>query len=430
MGIDVRFTDITTDGAFSHGIFGYHQGPGANDIMAKDVVIATMGNNAIGIFGRHIEGADNITIKAEGVDIDTKGDEAHGIYGQHEGTGLIDIDITSAIDSDGNIVLSTIDTIGDGAHGVYGWHDGDTDGAVDGVDIDVKEATTIITEGAEAYGIAGVYGESTGNIDIDVGIGATEGSSITTKGVSSHGIYVRHDGVGAVDIDVQDVTIMTESTALGTAFDPFYGYTISHGIFAHHTDTGDVTIDVQGGGITTKGVSSHGIYGRYLGFGAEKNDVTINARDVTIMTESTALDPFYGETFSHGIFASHANTGDVTIDVQGGGITTKGVYSYGVYGRHEGEGLLDIKVRGGSVTTRGVHSYGVYGWHYGVGAVTIDVQDVDITTESTALDPTYGETFSPGVYGLYGGEGRLDIKVRGGLRHDEGRVFLRRLWPS
>ncbi len=145
---------------------------------------------------------------------------------------------------------------------------------------------------------------------------------------------------------------------------------------------------------------SNGIYGQHQGSG----DIDIDVRDLTITTESTDLDPTYGDTFSHGISADHIGSeGNIDIGVRGGRITTRGVNSYGVYGLHTGTGAIDIDVQGGRITTRGVNSYGVYGLHTGTGAIDIDVQGGIIETE--------GDT-SHGVYGLHqGSEGDIRIET-------------------
>ena len=190
---------------------------------------------------------DDITINAKGVDIDTTGDDAHGVFGEHSGTGNVDIDITSAIDSDDNIVRSTIDTTGDGAHGVFGWHLGDAGGAVD---IDVQ-FTTIITTGAGAHGVVGWHRRTSGAAN-DVAINVLDGS-ITTTGSRSHGIYGDHQGPGNITIDVEFATIKTSD--LNNV-----GDTSSHGIYGNHISMGNVDIDIRGGSITTKGEISHGVY--------------------------------------------------------------------------------------------------------------------------------------------------------------------------
>ena len=109
-------------------------------------------------------------------------------------------------------------------------------------------------------------------------------------------------------------------------------------------------------------------------------------------------------------------SGRVTIDVQGGTITTEGTEAYGIYGRNTGTGDIGISVRGGTITTEstgisrgvGALAHGVFGWQQaaGTGAVTITATGGSITTKGS---------YSNGVYGLHQGVGDITIASGGSI---------------
>ncbi len=178
----------------------------------------------------------------------------------------------------------------------------------------------------------------------------------------AYGINGDHFGIGDLDMDVRNATIVTESTALDST-----NYTLSYGIVASHRNLGDSHLDVHGGSITTKGVASVGIYGNHSGTGT--GDMELDVWNATIVTESIDLNPTYDDTLSHGIYANQIGMGDVDIDIQGGSIETRGAYSYGVYGRltkADHGGLLSIRTGGGhTITTTGKSGHGIVAYNYG-----------------------------------------------------------------
>ena len=270
--IDVVGTLIETAGRGAYGIFGYmYENNGDIDVYAEDIDLTTTGDQADGI-QTWFQSSDNthsgdILVDVRGGSITTKGAAASGLYSFHDGAGNIDIDVR-------NLEIKTENT-GNSNRGIFGWHKGD------------------------------------GDIDIDV----LGGSSITTAGTASYGIYGLHQGDGDIDIAVQDATITTESTDLGS-----YDDTFSLGIYAYHLGTGDIDIDLLGGSVTTKGVYSYGVYGRHSGAG----DIAIDTRDGNTITTT-------GDN-AHGIVAYHYGTeASRTIDVTvGGRIDAGGAGAHGV----------------------------------------------------------------------------------------------------
>ena len=125
-------------------------------------------------------------------------------------------------------------------------------------------------------------------------------------------------GVGKVIVIMNGCRLVTE----GTDDDPNDATdTFSFGIPARQYGTGDVVTDVRGGSVTTKGSSSHGLYGIHS-FGTVKTNegnVLISVRNgSSITTEAPS---------AHGIVGYHLGTLDsrtVTIDVDGSSVVARG----------------------------------------------------------------------------------------------------------
>ena len=132
---------------------------------------------------------------------------------------------------------------------------------------------------------------------------------ITTKNVLAFGLYNRHEGIGILDVDVQDLDISTESTGIYRNIG-----TLSYGIYGQHDSVGDIDIDVRSGSIETKGTYSYGIYGLHQGDGG----IEIDTNDGHTITTT-------GDN-AQGIVAYHLGTEDsrtITITV-GGSVNASG----------------------------------------------------------------------------------------------------------
>ena len=264
-----------------------------------------------------------------------------------------------------------------------------------------------------------------------LGLGAGEAQAQTTNvcrgGAPTAGqaiSCVENAGSTAdIDIDLNNFDITTSG---------------SHGVFALHgsaadgTRDGDVTIGIQGSRIEATGAV--GVNGQHRGDG----DLTINVRDSAIASPSpdsssahsvfgrhrgnvaiTTMNDYDSFTLnSPGILGARdgGGSGRVTIDVQGGTITTEGTEAYGIYGRNTGTGDIGISVRGGTITTEstgisrgvGALAHGVFGWQQaaGTGAVTITATGGSITTKGS---------YSNGIYGLHQGVGDITIASGGSI---------------
>ena len=321
--IEVRVSNstITTNGSNSYGIFGLRGGTATGDvnIIVDNTGIETEGSSAHGVYGRANSGVPNLMIDVDRGRITTAGRSAYGVRGYRQGNdGIVDIDV----------VDTTITTTGDRARGVDAYVF-DSNG-----DIDIfVEDSHITTMGAErAPGVRARFQDATpatptsdGDIRVNV-----RGGSITTHGAANRvgnddsgaantasGLEITHEGdTGDITIDVRDLEITTEGTAVNT---DQIG-TLSHGIYSRHDGSGDIDIDARGGFIKTKGSFSYGIYGTHAGDG----DITIGTRDGHTITTT-------GDN-AHGIVAYHfgtenSRTMEVTVN---GMVETRGAGANGV----------------------------------------------------------------------------------------------------
>ena len=460
--IDIKASDINTMGVGSHGVSAKHTGTGNLMVTFKGGGNVEIGKGGYGIYGRH-EGMGNVTLMVEGVSganttIKTSPPPSgnntlfsYAIAGDNGGLGGVDLTV-----SDVTIMAEGFST-GENARGVSGriWpshvpppNDGDSlpSGDYD-VEIDVTRSQ-ISTMGRTAYGI---YGEHTGTtttavLNGNVDITATN-TDITTTGLYAAGIYGKNaSAVGDIILNMRGGSITTEERE-------GYGIYLFKADFAKTGKSGAITATVTDAELRTKGVESHGIYGRHQGTGA----VNINVGNSSITTESTDAANSYGETLAHGIFGRHLGTGgNININVQGGSIETRGVFSYGIrgdMGEGNGDELSIVTGGGNTITTTGSNGHGIVAYHYGTehdtSKITIDVggtidasgvgaQGVRVGTLTSgaparvaaigAIDE-YGEFVEPGEGGGYGeddeyGYRRQTVTVNGSVTSAAEGVYL------
>ena len=390
--INVQGGSIKTSGRNSHGIQGWSLN-GDVTINVQGVSITTDSTTHINqnfpASGIHAvindPKADNpdgkISITAKDVTIMTSGGRrSNGVYGYNASKKTDNPDTETDIDID--IQDSSITTEGSLANGIFGDHRGDGN-----VNIDVRGSRITSGDYHGIYGFRGLLGtraDTTGDINIDA-----RDSSITTKVNLGHGIYAKNEGItktdydytaedyvsylangyatGDINIDVQGVTITTESTDV----DSDTLSTESHGIYGRHLGEGDINIDVQDDStITTKGVNSFGIYG------------------------------YHEDVLGDGTPGSN---GDINIGVhQDSSITTFGEGSHGILVEHDsGMGSIDILVnRGATIHASGAGASGVK-----VGGLNDD-----------------GEVIKAG--GLGDGYRKQTVTVNGRVMGNEAGVYL------
>ena len=146
----------------------------------------------------------------------------------------------------------------------------------------------------------GIFADNSGGGDVTVNVNGT----LTVGGSNKDAIHVENAGNGAVSI--------ISSSAITTS--------TGHGIFASNADGGDVTVNVSGS-LNASGGGKDAIHVENAGNGA-----------VSIIS-SSAITTSTG----HGIFASNADGGDVTVNVSGT-VTASGAGKDAIHVENTGTG--------------------------------------------------------------------------------------------
>ena len=445
--IDVEDVDITAtvNGIRGSGIVGISEGNPSGDVTinVRGGSVKTSGRNSPGIRGNSLNG--NVTVNAEGVSITTDsttdtrqdfpssgisavindpradspdgkisvtakdvtiltsgGRSSHGVYGYNSSKRTDNPDADTDIDID--IEDSSITTEGSLAHGIFGDHRGDGD-----VNIDVLRSHITSGDYHGIYGLRKLLGDradTTGDIHIDA-----RDSSITTKAYLSHGIYAKNEGITRTYYDVND---------------NYVSYVVSNG-----PASGDIHIDVQGVTITTEstyvdsgilGTESHGIYGRHLGEG----DIHIDAQDGTTITtmgvNSYGIYGYHEDVLGDGTPGSN---GDIHIDVRYSDITTFGEGSHGILAEHDsGMGSIDILVNRGTIHASGAGASGVKVGNLNADGEVIDAIGLDDEGYRNQTVTVNGRVMgnAAGVYLAGGGE--VYIGPQGSIDSESGIAIL------
>ncbi len=332
IGLDVQHTgegDVTVrTGAVtsaSDGVYVTHYGSGsitvdttAGRILAEvpevDPAEAAEGEatgedaadpSARGVYA-YLAGDGDISISTAGV---TATDEAVRAY--VKGAGSISVDTSGgAVVSDGEQAIDLLAN-GDGALSV----------TTDDVTAD-EEAIRIHHYGA-------------GDITVDTTAGDV-GSDY------DRGAYVFKEGAGGIDVRVGDVTAYDEALDID-----------------HYSGSGDVTIDTSDGTLTSKYESALLVRVREYVADADDNGV-IDTGNVKIVTGKV-------ESYEHAIDVRHERAGTLTINSTGGGLTSK--YGAGIE-LILGAAAGDAFVTSGDITAE---DEGINVYHYGTGDVTVDM---------------------------------------------------------
>ena len=434
---------IDTRGEDSHGVWARHRGDSGADeadgtvdpddvgtgnvaIAVTDADIDTAGDHARGVYGliqqtctadtaegcKEAEnlvagtGVGDIDIAVTGGSITTAGvGGAYAVHARHENTGAITVRLTGV----------DVDTEGNQAHGVFADHvgsEGDVSVTVDG--------GSVATQGDDAHG---VYGAHAGSGDVTVAV--VNGAAVTTNGIGAQGVRADHDGDGGLTVEAAG-SVTTEGAG-------------AHGVHGAHAGSGDVKVTLaSGGAVTTKGFGAQGVRAGLAGDG----DLTVEvAGDVT--TEGEGSEQEGG--VAHGVYGTHAGSGDLAIGMTAGVVTAKGIEAHGLYASHTGAaGAVTVTVSGGSVTAEGAGSAGVLA-HHGAsdreGAVTVTVgqgasvtgglvgiqliadadSDGNVPTSTVNVDGTVRGVSSAGIYLPTGGT--VNVRATGTVSGGSAGIF-------
>ncbi len=291
----VRVTNSAIDSDHKYGIYNEHShtnldptkiGRTDTNTYVVNTNITLSGTAGVAVWGEVSSKSTlgDVLVDVDGAVIKTTGVSAIGIKGRN----LADVG-----DVDVNVRDSTVESVSFGIEATR------SSGGRGAVRLDVRD-TEVTTTANYGFGIK-VNNASEDTTADDVHTVSVEDSTITTKGFRAHGILSNRESVGVAIVEIQNVDIVTEGTALSS--DGFSTFAV--GIFARHNDTslasnplaegGDLKVDVQGGSITTHGAYSYGIWGRLEeGNGGEISITTGGGNSITTTGDG-----------GHGIVAYH-----------------------------------------------------------------------------------------------------------------------------
>ena len=332
LDVDITGGSITTSGNSAAGIFIWHEyqgtgqaGPTTLDI-GGNASITTSGDDSIGIeVNRRSDGLNRTNLGD--ATVETMGVRAIGILATQDQASDPDIVGNVEVHLLGGVRITTA---GGEADGVWADHRGEHATIESDVVITARGRNTITTSGDLAHGLRGGRGSTANTVQSRASAGKVrmdlENIEITTKGADAVGIIGDHYGIGDIEINLRNATIVTEGTNILS--ENRVG-TLSHGVFAWHRNpapagvSGDIYIDVQGGSIETRGTYSYGIRGDIdAGNGGGIYIVTGGGHTIT----TTGAN-------AHGIVAYHYGTEQassrILIDV-GGSVDVSGAGAQGV----------------------------------------------------------------------------------------------------
>ena len=393
--VEIQVKDTTSHGGFATRHFGV----GTSTMRLEKTTIDTTFNTLVGIRNSSVSqsgdpiknGPTHSRTYVTDSEITVSGTDGAGIVAvlhdtSIEGELLIEVDnsiitatgersiginaINSATVGDVRVTVRGDSEVHSTSHGIHAHRKGTETGTGRGaVRVDIRN-TEISTMENEKFGVF-VRNESADAMAEDVQRTFVKDSTITTSGYVGYGIYSNRTGDGDNVIETQNVDIVTKATKLNSS-----GVTFSHGIYAQHSALGNIDINVQGGSLTTEGMTSYGLYGAHNGMG----DIDIDMRGGTSVTTKGGS--------SHAVFGWHegitTEQDNIDINVQDGFLTTEGSKANGLYGFHQGMGDINITAGGVSITTKGTETCGICSLSDGIGDINLDVRNSSITTESTA----------------------------------------------
>jgi autotransporter family porin len=348
------------------------------DSVTGDITVTTGSNsyietnyaNADGIHvnigseqtGSAINNNSHIMVVAEGSIKTTGNGSAEGIYGAIR-NGSNTGDITLVFKGD------TIETTGTGTNrGIYGRQDGQGNMTL------AHYGQQIITQGNGAYGLYALVGNGGTTINSgDIKIFST--GQISTGGYGAHGIY-------ANILNNANSLLIENSGSIAT------GGSASSGIRVSSAGSSGIIINNilhSSDAITTNGDSSHGIHAYIENLGTDSGGITVNQQGGTITTSGPGL--LGGESNSHGInLLTDAKTGDLNINLIDTLIDVKGRNSDGINVQNQNAADSDlniniytsggeIKVLDPTVAQSGDSNFGIVAIQYGQAAGDISVKN-------------------------------------------------------
>ena len=286
----------------------------------------------------------------------------------------------------GNIVvnlgqgLNVMTTGGFAHHGSTNRHDG-----AGSITVTMEAGASISTAGQYSYGIhRDATGSSgSGGFTLDM-----RGGSIMTSGGNASAVNLQNFNAAGITAHMKGGTVSAT------------GGVDSDGFFLYSTGSGRTDMTLSGGSIEVSSTSGGGIY--FLDTSASSGDASIRMTGGKITTSAAN---------SHGAFVRVANAANASIDLSDDiVVSTSGDVSYGAMAAHRGgtSGLTEVAMSGGSVSTSGTDSFGLYGLRFrngGPGRVSLSLSGGSVSTTGD---------YAHGLYGHQRVEGDVSVVVSGG----------------
>ena len=280
LSIDVTGGSVSTVGSSAQGVDVDHRGMGAIDIDLRRAAVTTMDLNSTGVSARHSgSGGTGVDIDLEGGSVRTAGRQASAIAGtvSSASNAAVSIDATGV----------AISTTNEFARGIYGA----ITSASSQASISVNAAGgSIATAGTFSHGIWGYVSHSAS--DAAISIDATGGVAVSTTGEGAYGVHAQQNGVGGIEIDLENAAISTTGAYSRAVF----------GFIRGASETA-LSIDATGGSVATTGLGAYGLLG-YISNAASTAPISIDATGVAVTVEGLS---------TRGIFGLHTGLGSVSM---------------------------------------------------------------------------------------------------------------------
>ena len=364
--------DITVDGDSSSGL---RARIGNGDSTAEARAVMTAGEITIesGTYAEGVSAATmsrqggDVTARMEGGEITTSGDQVGAAVHAyaHEATyvGTVRARMTGG-------VISTENTNADGQGGGYGVRASTRSISEHTEVIAQMEGGHITTNGSRAHAVTA---ETPDNVAKNSQANMTArmtGGKIETNDHNSSGVRAFSYGFGDATAEMSGDS---EIIVRGDQSHGLQAFSVFHPCCVVDVDramvAGDVTARMLGGSITTNDSNSIGIH--VLGGGGQAKALIEMSGDSQITTHADN---------AHGLYAridSPDNDEEVRVEMTGGSIRTENnggslLGSHGIYVDTNGSGDLTVNMQGGTVTTVGRNSHGIWAESEGVGTLSDD----------------------------------------------------------
>lgn len=398
--------------SYADGIYAVNQN-GASYIENNGVIIAN-GYDSAGIRAEQTaasQGGNIHIVTGESSNITTNGTQAEGIHaniGSEKPSGSTVLASTGhvMVDAKGNITT----------HG---------NGSAEGIYAAITKGATNISGGAGSY--------STGDINVKF-----SGDTIRTTGQGTNrGIFVRQDGIGAVN--VTHVGNLIETHGAGA-----HGISVvknnkdnnavshvdvsgkvktegNHAYAIHQEEHGSGRLEVSNSNATlsTSGQNAHGINLAIYNDGSSSQGIGLQMQGSTINTTGEDAAGIWAQT--------NANTGDITINLTDTVINLQGENSDGIYAFNinniPSNLNINIETNGGSITIDPSATLGAAGNNYGIvtqqagdaaGHINIRNNGTRITTGRGSNGSSYSDAIYASMKG-FAATGNISITNNGAL---------------